>query len=159
MDKIASFTINHLEMKRGIFLSRTDEVGNDYVSTFDIRMKEPNREAVLDVPTLHAMEHLAATFLRNDSTWADKTIYFGPMGCRTGNYILFKGKLESKDIVDIMKKMFNFIADYEGEIPGASAKDCGNYLSMDLPMAKLESKKYLEEILENIKDENLNYPQ
>jgi len=159
MEKIASFTINHLKMVRGIYLSRTDEVGNDFVSTFDIRMKEPNRESVLDIPTLHAMEHLAATFLRNDSQWADKTIYFGPMGCRTGNYVLFKGKLESKDIVDIMKRMFSFIAEYEGDIPGASAKDCGNYLSMDLPMAKLESKKYLEEILENIKEENLNYPQ
>ncbi len=159
MEKIASFTINHLKMVRGIYLSRLDEVGNDFVSTFDIRMKEPNREAVLDVPTLHAMEHLAATFLRNDSKWADKTIYFGPMGCRTGNYVLFKGKLQSKDIVEIMKGMFNFIAEYEGDIPGASAKDCGNYLSMDLPMAKLESKKYLEEVLENLKEENLNYPQ
>ena len=158
MEKIASFTINHLTMLRGVYLSRIDEVGNDYVSTFDIRMKEPNREPVLDVPTLHAMEHLAATFLRNDPQWADKTIYFGPMGCRTGNYVLFKGKLESKDIVEIMKKMFRFIADYEGEIPGASAKDCGNYLSMDLPMAKLESEKFLKEILENIDEENLSYP-
>ncbi|MBI9098425.1 MAG: S-ribosylhomocysteine lyase [Spirochaetaceae bacterium] len=159
MEKIASFTINHLTMLRGVYLSRIDEVGNDYVSTFDIRMKEPNREPVLDVPTLHAMEHLAVTFLRNDPQWADKTIYFGPMGCRTGNYVLFKGKLESKDIVEIMKKMFRFIADYEGEIPGASAKDCGNYLSMDLPMAKLESEKFLKEILENIEEENLSYPE
>lgn len=158
MEKIASFTIDHLKMLRGIFLSRVDTVGNDFVSTFDIRMKEPNREAVLDVPTLHAMEHLAATFLRNDPTWSDKTIYFGPMGCRTGNYVLFKGKLSSKDIVEIMKGMFRFIAEYEGEIPGATPKDCGNYLSMNLPMAKMESKKYLEEVLENIKDENLNYP-
>jgi S-ribosylhomocysteine lyase len=158
MEKIASFTIDHLRMVRGIFLSRVDEVGNDYVSTFDIRMKEPNREPVLDVPTLHAMEHLAATFLRNDPEWAGKTIYFGPMGCRTGNYVLFKGKLESKEIVDIMKKMFQFIAQFEGEIPGASAKDCGNYLSMDLPMARIESKKYLDEVLEKITDENLNYP-
>ncbi len=159
MEKIASFTIDHLKMVRGIFLSRRDEVGNDYVSTFDVRMKEPNREAVLDVPTLHAMEHLAATFLRNDPQWSDKTIYFGPMGCRTGNYVLFKGKLESKDIVEIMKGMFSFIAEYEGDIPGASPKDCGNYLSMDLPMAKIESKKYLEEVLNNMKEENLNYPQ
>ncbi|MDA3809051.1 MAG: S-ribosylhomocysteine lyase [Spirochaetaceae bacterium] len=159
MEKIASFTIDHINMVRGIYLSRVDEVGNDYVSTFDIRMKEPNREPVLDIPALHAMEHLAATFLRNDKEWADKTIYFGPMGCRTGNYILFKGKMESSEIVEILKKMFAFIADYEGEIPGASAKDCGNYLSMDLPMAKYESKKYLTEVLEKIKDENLNYPQ
>lgn len=158
MEKIASFTIDHLKMVRGIYLSRLDEVGSDYVSTFDIRMKEPNREPVLDVPTLHAMEHLAATFLRNDPEWADKTVYFGPMGCRTGNYVLFKGKLKSGDIVDIMKKLFRFIADFEGEIPGASAKDCGNYLSMDLPMAKYESEKYLNEILNNLEEKNLNYP-
>lgn len=159
MEKIASFTIDHIKLKRGIFLSRLDQVGNDYVSTFDIRMKEPNREPVLDVPALHAMEHLAATFLRNDPEWADKTVYFGPMGCRTGNYVLFKGKLESKEILDIMKRMFSFIAEYEGEIPGATAKDCGNYLSMDLPMAKWESRKYLEEVLENPGEENLNYPE
>ena len=159
MEKIASFTIDHIHMVRGIYLSRVDEVGNDYVSTFDIRMKEPNREPVLDVPTLHAMEHLAATFLRNDPGWAERTIYFGPMGCRTGNYVLFKGKLESAEIVEIMKQMFQFIAAYEGEIPGASAKDCGNYLSMDLPMAKYESQKYLDEILSHIKEENLHYPQ
>jgi len=158
MEKITSFTIDHIKMVRGIYLSRVDEVGNDFVSTFDIRMKEPNREPVLDVPTLHAMEHLAATFLRNDPNWSDKTIYFGPMGCRTGNYVLFKGKLKSSEIVEIMKDMFRFIADYEGEIPGSSAKDCGNYLSMDLPMAKYESQKYLEEVLNNIKEENLNYP-
>lgn len=158
MKKIASFTIDHNKLLRGIYLSRVDEVGNDHVSTFDIRMKVPNKEAVLDVPTLHAMEHLAATFLRNDPQWADKTIYFGPMGCRTGNYVLFKGLLSSKDIVGIIKKMFQFIADYEGEIPGATAKDCGNYLSMNLPMAKIESQKYIDEVLENIKEENLIYP-
>ncbi len=159
MEKIASFTIDHNKMVRGIFLSRIDEVGNDYVSTFDIRMKEPNREPVLDMPILHAMEHLAATFLRNDKEWADKTIYFGPMGCRTGNYVLFKGKLEPGDIVQIMKDMFSFIANYDKEIPGASAKDCGNHLSMDLPMAKYEAKKYLEEVLENIQEVNMNYPE
>ncbi|MBB6478385.1 S-ribosylhomocysteine lyase [Spirochaeta isovalerica] len=159
MKKIASFTIDHIKLLRGIYLSRVDEVGGDYVSTFDIRMKEPNREPVIDIPALHAMEHLAATFLRNDPEWADKTVYFGPMGCRTGNYVLFKGKLEPEDIVEIMKKLFGFIALYEGEIPGASAKDCGNYLSMDLPMAKYEAEKFLREVLENIKPENLNYPE
>lgn len=158
MKKIPSFTINHLTLKRGIYLSRVDQVGNDYVSTFDVRMKEPNREPVIDVPALHAMEHLAATFLRNDPLWADKTIYFGPMGCRTGNYVLFKGKLQPEDIVEIMKKMFSFIAGYEGEIPGASAKDCGNHLSMDLPMAKWEAEKFLTEVLERISEENLRYP-
>ncbi|MBN2658329.1 MAG: S-ribosylhomocysteine lyase [Spirochaetales bacterium] len=159
MEKIASFTIDHIKLIRGIYLSRVDEVGEDFVSTFDIRMKEPNREPVIDVPALHAMEHLAATFLRNDPEWAEKTVYFGPMGCRTGNYVLFKGKLESKDIIEIMKKLFSFIASYEGEIPGASAKDCGNYLSMDLPMAKYEARRFLQEVLENIKPENLNYPE
>lgn len=158
MEKIASFTINHIKLQRGIYLSRVDEVGGDYVSTFDIRMKEPNREPVIDVPALHAMEHLAATFLRNDSQWADKTVYFGPMGCRTGNYVLFKGKLESKDIVDIMKNLFRFIAEYDGDIPGATARDCGNYLSMNLAMARYEAKKFLEEVLENISEENLHYP-
>jgi len=158
MEKIASFTIDHIKLLRGVYLSRVDEVGGDYVSTFDIRMKEPNREPVIDVPALHAMEHLAATFLRNDLEWADKTVYFGPMGCRTGNYVLFKGKLDSKDIVDVMKRLFSFIADYEGDIPGASAKDCGNYLSMDLPMARYEARKFLKEILENISGENLRYP-
>ena len=158
MKKITSFTIDHNKLVRGIYLSRLDEVGNDFVSTFDIRMKEPNREPVLDVPTLHAMEHLAATFLRNDKEWADKTIYFGPMGCRTGNYVLFKGKLEPEDIVGIMKDMFSYIADYEGEIPGASAKDCGNFQSMDLAMAKFEARKYIDEVLENISYNNTNYP-
>ena len=158
MKKITSFTIDHNKLVRGIYLSRLDEVGNDFVSTFDIRMKEPNREPVLDVPTLHAMEHLAATFLRNDKEWADKTIYFGPMGCRTGNYVLFKGKLEPEDIVGIMKDMFSYIADYEGEIPGASAKDCGNFQSMDLAMAKFEARKYIDEVLENISNINTNYP-
>ncbi|MBI9104284.1 MAG: S-ribosylhomocysteine lyase [Spirochaetales bacterium] len=159
MEKIASFTIDHNKLKRGIFLSRVDEVGDDFVSTFDIRMKEPNREPVMDVPALHTMEHLAATFIRNDPEWGPKTVYFGPMGCRTGNYVLFKGKLKSSDLVDIITRTFRFVADYEGEIPGAEPKDCGNYLSHDLFIAKWESKKYVEEVLEHMKDENLNYPE
>ena len=159
MKKIASFTIDHNRLSRGIFLSRVDEVGNDYVSTFDIRMKEPNREPVIDVPALHTMEHLGATFLRNDPQWGDKIVYFGPMGCRTGNYVLFKGKLTSRDVLEIIKKMFVFIVGYEGDIPGATARDCGNYLSMDLPMAKWEARKFLEEVLENPGEENFNYPE
>lgn len=158
MNKIPSFTVDHNKLTRGLYLSRIDRVGNDYISTFDIRMKEPNREPVIDIPALHAMEHLIATYLRNNADWADKTIYFGPMGCRTGNYVIFKGNLKPFDIIDVIKDMFSFVANYQGEIPGASAKDCGNYLSMDLPMAKYEAKKYLNEVLSNINEQNTEYP-
>ena len=158
MEKIASFTVDHLRLKRGIFVSRKDSVGTEVVTTFDIRMKEPNREPVLHPDAIHTIEHLAATFLRNHPQWGDKIIYWGPMGCLTGNYLLIKGDLESKDIVELMKRTFQFIADFEGEIPGQAAKDCGNYLLHDLPMAKYESKKYLEEVLNCITEANLIYP-
>ena len=158
MEKIASFTIDHLKMVRGVFVSRKDNIGDEVITTFDIRMKEPNREPVLGVPELHSMEHLAATYLRNDEEWKDKVIYWGPMGCCTGNYLLLKGDYKSSDIVELLKKMFAFISDFEGELPGATAKDCGNYLCNNLPMAKFEAKKYLTEVLEVIKEENLNYP-
>lgn len=158
MEKIASFQINHLKLKRGIYVSRKDKVGGEEVTTFDIRMKEPNREPALHNGAIHTIEHLAATYLRNDEEWKDKIIYWGPMGCLTGNYLLLRGDWDSKDIVDLMKKTFEFVASFEGDIPGAEAKDCGNYLLHDLPMARLESKKYLEEVLYNIKEENLRYP-
>jgi S-ribosylhomocysteine lyase len=158
MEKIASFQINHLKLKRGIYVSRKDKVGGEVVTTFDIRMKEPNREPALHNGAIHTIEHLAATYLRNDEEWKDKIIYWGPMGCLTGNYLLLRGDWDSKDIVDLMKKTFEFVASFEGDIPGAEAKDCGNYLLHDLPMARLESKKYLEEVLYNIKEENLRYP-
>ncbi len=158
MEKIASFQINHLKLKRGIYVSRKDKVGGEVVTTFDIRMKEPNREPALHNGAIHTIEHLAATYLRNDKEWKDKIIYWGPMGCLTGNYLLLRGDWDSKDIVDLMKKTFEFVASFEGDIPGAEAKDCGNYLLHDLPMARLESKKYLEEVLYNIKEENLRYP-
>lgn len=158
MKTIPSFTIDHLRLLRGIYVSRKDQVGNEVVTTFDIRMKEPNREPALHVGAIHTIEHLAATYLRNHPVWADKIVYWGPMGCLTGNYLLMKGDLNSADIVDLMKETFRFIADYEGEVPGAQAKDCGNYLLHDLPMAKLESAKYLHEVLEQITDKNLNYP-
>ena len=159
MEKIPSFTINHLALKRGIYVSRIDcTESGDYITTFDIRMKEPNREPAVSQSALHTIEHLAATFLRNHPTWNDRIVYWGPMGCLTGNYLLIKGDLESKDIVELMKRTFKFIADFEGEIPGQAAKDCGNYLLHDLPMAKYESKKYLEEVLNVIKEENLIYP-
>ena len=159
MNKIPSFTINHEKLLRGIYVSRKDEVGNDIITTFDIRMKEPNREPVLHNGAIHTIEHLAATDLRNDAEWKDRVIYWGPMGCLTGNYLLLKGDLESKDIVELMKRTFKFVADFDGEIPGAAAKDCGNYLLHDLPMAKYEAKKFLEEVLNNITEANLVYPE
>ncbi len=157
MEKIASFTINHLTLKRGIYVSRKDYIGKEVVTTFDIRMKEPNREPVMGAPELHTIEHLAATYLRNDPEWKDSIVYWGPMGCQTGNYLLMKGDLQSKDIVELMRRTFQFIATFEGDVPGATARDCGNYLLMNLPMARLEAKKYLE-LLENIAEENLVYP-
>ena len=158
MKKIPSFTIDHDKLLRGIYVSRKDSVGDDTVTTFDIRMKEPNREPALHQGALHTIEHLAATFLRNDEEWQGRIVYWGPMGCLTGNYLLVKGNLESKDIVDLMKRTFRFIANYDGDIPGAAPKDCGNYLLQDLPMARYEAKKYLTEVLEVIKEENLIYP-
>lgn len=158
MDKIPSFTIDHLKLKRGIYVSRQDSVGGEVITTFDIRMKEPNREPALHIGALHAIEHLAATYLRNDEEWKDSVIYWGPMGCLTGNYLILRGDLQSSDIVDLMRKTFEFVADFEGEIPGAQPKDCGNYLLHDLPMAKWEARKYLDEVLNRITDENLVYP-
>ncbi len=159
MEKIASFTIDHNRLLRGIYVSRKDNVGGDVVTTFDIRMKEPNREPTLHPGALHTIEHLAATYLRNDAEWKDRIVYWGPMGCLTGNYLLMRGDLQSRDIVELMQRTFRFVADFEGEIPGAAAKDCGNYLLHDLPMARLEARRYLEEVLVNIREENLIYPQ
>ena len=160
MEKIASFTINHLKLLRGIYVSRVDTLPNgDVITTFDIRMKQPNREPAVSQSALHTIEHLAATYLRNQPEWKDKVIYWGPMGCCTGNYLLMSGKLTSKDILPLMQDTFRFIAEYEGSIPGATARDCGNNTLNNLPMAKWEARKYLIEVLENIKDENLEYPQ
>lgn len=158
MEKIPSFTIDHLRLLRGIYVSRKDEVGGETVTTFDIRMKEPGREPVLGQGAIHTIEHLAATFLRNHPAWAEKIVYWGPMGCLTGNYLLMKGDLSSSDILPLMIETFSFVASYEGEIPGASARDCGNYLLHDLPMARYEADKYLREVLLMAGEENLNYP-
>lgn len=158
MKKIPSFTIDHLHLLRGIYVSRKDEVGGEVVTTFDIRMKEPNREPALGQGALHTIEHLAATFLRNHPVWGERIVYWGPMGCLTGNYMLLKGDLNSGDILELMKETFAFIASYEGEVPGATPKDCGNYLLQDLPMARYEAAKYLHEVLERITEANLNYP-
>lgn len=158
MEKIPSFTIDHNRLLRGIYVSRKDKVGGDTVTTFDIRMKEPNREPALHPGALHTIEHLAATYLRNDSEWKDSIVYWGPMGCLTGNYLLMKGDLQPSDIVELMKRTFRFVAEFEGDVPGAAPQDCGNWLLHDLPMARWEARKYLEEVLENIREENMNYP-
>ena len=158
MDKIASFTVNHLDLIPGVYVSRKDYVGKEVLTTFDLRMTAPNREPVMNTDELHTIEHLAATYLRNNDEWKEKVIYFGPMGCRTGCYLILAGDYESKDVVGLVRDTFSFIADYEGEIPGAAAKDCGNYLDQNLPMAKYLAKKYLNEALNNPSEKNLIYP-
>ncbi|MXP75463.1 S-ribosylhomocysteine lyase [Lachnospiraceae bacterium WCA-9-b2] len=158
MEKITSFTIDHLRLVSGLYVSRIDQVEGHPVTTFDIRMTSPNDEPVMNTAEMHTIEHLAATFLRNHAVYADKTIYFGPMGCRTGFYLLLAGEYTSKDIVPLMTEMFTFIANFEGDVPGACAKDCGNYLDMNLPMARYLARKYLKEVLTNITDKQLNYP-
>ena len=158
MEKITSFTIDHLRLLPGVYVSRKDMVGDRVVTTFDIRMTRPNFEPVINTAELHAIEHLGATFLRNHKEWDGNILYFGPMGCRTGFYLLLNGDYESKDIVSLLKEMFTFIKDFEGEVPGACAKDCGNYLDINLPMAKYVAAKYLNEVLKDIKEDRLVYP-
>jgi len=158
MEKIASFTIDHIKLQPGIYVSRKDNVGTETLTTFDLRMTSPNEEPVMNTAEMHTIEHLAATFLRNHPEWKERVIYFGPMGCRTGFYLILAGDLSSRDIVPLMQEMYRFIADFEGDVPGASAKDCGNYLDMNLPMAKFLARKYLTEIVENITEDRLTYP-
>ena len=157
MEKIASFTVDHLRLLPGIYVSRKDRIGQETVTTFDLRMTAPNREPVMNTAEVHTIEHLAATFLRNDPQWGEKTIYFGPMGCRTGFYLLLAGDLDSRRIVPLMCRLFQFIRDYDGPVPGAAARDCGNYLDMNLPMARLLAGRYLA-VLEQIDDSRLTYP-
>lgn len=159
MEKITSFTIDHIKLVPGVYVSRKDPVGNETVTTFDLRMTSPNDEPVMNTAEMHTIEHLAATFLRNHKDFGKSILYFGPMGCRTGFYLLLIGNYDSKDIIELLKETFAFIADFEGEVPGASAKDCGNYLDMNLPMAKYLAKKYLNEVLIGISDERLHYPE
>ena len=158
MEKIASFTIDHLRLQTGLYVSRVDCAGQEKITTFDIRMTRPNTEPVMDTAAVHAIEHLGATYLRNEPQWKEKVLYFGPMGCRTGFYLLLAGAYASTDILPLMDGMFRFIAAYEGEIPGASAKDCGNYLDMNLSMARYYAEKYLREVLDHPTQDRLNYP-
>ena len=156
MEKIASFTVNHLTLEPGLYVSRKDRMGAETVTTFDLRMTAPNREPVMNTAEI---EHLGATYLRNDPDWKDRTVYFGPMGCRTGFYLLLAGDLEPRDVEELVQAMFRFIRDYEGPVPGAAARDCGNYLDMNLPMAKLLAGRYLEKTLLRLDEAHICYPE
>lgn len=158
METIASFTVDHLNLLPGVYVSRKDRTGQDIVTTFDIRMTRPNFEPVMNTAEIHALEHLGATFLRNHTAMGDKIVYFGPMGCRTGFYLILAGEYDSEDVVPLLREMFLFIKDYKGEIPGASPAECGNYLDLNLPMARYRAEKYLSEVLENITKARLTYP-
>ena len=158
MEKIASFTIDHIKLQPGVYVSRKDTAGTAVITTFDLRMTSPNEEPVMNTAEVHTIEHLGATFLRNHPEYKDKTIYFGPMGCRTGFYLLLTGDFQSEQIVPLITEMFEYIRDYHGEVPGASPKDCGNYLDMNLGMANYLAKHYLENVLYGINESRLIYP-
>ena len=157
MEKITSFTIDHNLLQPGVYVSRKDPVGDQIVTTFDLRFTSPNEEPVLNTAEMHAIEHLAATYLRNEPNWKNRVLYFGPMGCRTGFYLLLVGDLDSREVIDLLLDCFRFIAKFDGQIPGACAKDCGNYLDLNLPMAKYLSERYVK-LLENIDESRLVYP-
>ena len=157
MEKITSFTVDHIKLQPGVYVSRKDQVGAETVTTFDLRFTSPNEEPVMNTAEMHTIEHLAATYLRNEPVWKDKVLYFGPMGCRTGFYLLLSGDHESKDILPLLLDCFRFVADFRDEVPGARAKDCGNYLDMNLPMANYWGRRY-SALLENITDDRLVYP-
>lgn len=159
MEKIASFTVNHLTLLPGVYVSRKDHVGQEVITTFDLRMTSPNDEPVMNTAEVHTIEHLAATYLRNHPQFGDKTIYFGPMGCRTGFYLLLAGDYESKDIVTLVTELYEFIRDFKGDVPGASPKDCGNYLDMNLGMANYLADRYLKQTLYKIDEAHLVYPE
>ena len=159
MEKITSFTIDHIKLQPGIYVSRKDKAGAETITTFDLRMTSPNEEPVMNTAEVHTIEHLGATFLRNHAEYGVKTLYFGPMGCRTGFYLLLAGDYTSRDIVDLMVEMYEFIRDYKEEVPGASPKDCGNYLDMNLGMANFLAAKYLDNVLYHIGEDRLTYPQ
>lgn len=158
MEKITSFTIDHIRLQPGLYVSRKDRIGRETVTTFDLRLTSPNDEPVLNTAEIHTIEHLAATFLRNDPAWKDKILYFGPMGCRTGFYLLVAGDLSSADVLELVKDCFRFVSEYDGDIPGASARDCGNYLDMNLPMANYWGRRYLQ-LLEHIDACRMSYPE
>ena len=158
MEKITSFTIDHIKLQPGLYVSRKDTVGTETVTTFDLRLTKPNDEPVMNTAEVHTIEHLAATYLRNEPVWKDKVLYFGPMGCRTGFYLLLKGDLASREVVPLVRDCFCFVSEFSGDVPGASARDCGNYLDMNLPMANYWGRKYAA-LLKNIGENQLVYPE
>ena len=158
MEKITSFTIDHIKLEPGLYVSRKDKVGSETVTTFDLRITNPNEEPVMNTAEIHTMEHLGATYLRNNRPWKDRVLYFGPMGCRTGFYLLLAGDLRSRDVLELVLDCFRFIRDFRGEVPGASAKDCGNFLDMNLPMANYWGSRYAA-LLEKIDEAHLTYPE
>ena len=158
MEKITSFTIDHLRLQPGLYVSRKDTAGNQVITTFDLRLTKPNDEPVMNTAEVHAIEHLAATYLRNEPNWMERVLYFGPMGCRTGFYLLLTGDYTSEQVLPLVRDCFRFIRDYRGEIPGASARDCGNYLDMNLPMANYWGGRYAA-LLDNITPDRLHYPE
>lgn len=158
MEKIASFTVNHLALEPGVYVSRRDRVGAETITTFDIRMTSPNDEPVMDTAAVHCLEHLGATYLRNDPDWGERTIYFGPMGCRTGFYLVVAGEVGSEEVAGVLRPMFSWICAHEGDIPGASPRDCGNYLDLNLPMARWEARRYLERCLDHLDADHMTYP-
>ena len=157
METIASFTVNHMRLLPSVYVSRKDSTGNDVVTTFDIRMTRPNFEPVMNTAEIHTIEHLGATFLRNHEEWGSKVVYFGPMGCRTGFYLIMAGDYESEDMIPLLREMFEFIRTYEGEVPGASPECCGNYLDINLSMAKLLADRYIDQVLTGITQDRLKY--
>ena len=157
METIASFTVDHMKLLPGVYVSRKDSTGNDIVTTFDLRMTRPNFEPVMNTAEVHTIEHLGATFLRNHDKWGEKTIYFGPMGCRTGYYLILAGDYESDQVVPLLRELYEFIRNYEGKVPGADPKECGNYLDLNLPMAKVLAERYLVDVLNAITPDRLKY--
>ena len=158
VEKIASFTVDHIKLLPGMYVSRKDKAGAETVTTFDLRLTKPNEEPVMNTAEVHTIEHLGATYLRNEPTWKDKVLYFGPMGCRTGFYLLLAGDYSSRDVLPLVTECFRFIRDYRDAVPGASPKDCGNYLDMNLPMANYWGAKYVG-VLENADETRLYYPE
>ncbi|RXQ95637.1 S-ribosylhomocysteine lyase [Ancylomarina salipaludis] len=158
MKQIDSFNVDHDRLNPGIYVSRKDQIGEETLTSFDIRLKLANREPAMDIQAMHTMEHLGATFLRNSEVWGSRTVYFGPMGCRTGFYVILHGDYKSEDIVDLTKDLFLFMANFKGEIPGSKRIECGYSLSHDLPMANWESQRFYDQVLTNLGYENLNYP-
>lgn len=147
LQQIASFSIDHKKLLPGVYVSRRDYLGQEVITTIDIRMKAPNREPVMNMAPLHTLEHLGATYLRSRADWAQRIVYFGPMGCRTGLYLVLHGQLSSAEALPLVEDMFRFMAQFEGEVPGAKECECGNYLDHNLAIARWESQQFLEHSL------------